>query len=139
MSTIIDETALSGVERVKLESLGLRFPLAEEILNDATHLSEEAMQLMKFHGSYQQEDRDQRKERKRAGLEPAYSFMIRSKLPGGVLTADQYLQVWRRNAAGYDSPGVPAIWHSEGQPSGDAPRAERAAGHHLRRLRRRRS
>src|SRR5918997_6312927 len=91
MSTIIDETALSEVERVKLESRGLRGTLPVELSNDATHLSEEAMQLMKFHGSYQQEDRDQRRERKKAGLEPAYQFMVRSKLPGGVLTPEQYL------------------------------------------------
>ena len=91
MSTIIDEGALSEVERTKLESIGLRGPLVEELANDSTHLTEKAKQVLKFHGSYQQEDRDQRKERKKAGLEPAYSFMIRSKLPGGVLTAEQYL------------------------------------------------
>lgn len=91
MSTIIDETALSEVERIKLESKGLYGPLPEELESDSTHLSEEAKQLLKFHGSYQQEDRDKRKERKKAGLEPAYSFMIRSKLPGGVMTAEQYI------------------------------------------------
>lgn len=91
MSTIIDETALSEVERIKRESHGLRGPLAEELENERTYLSEEAKQILKFHGSYQQEDRDQRKDRKKAGLEPAYSFMIRSKLPGGVVSPQQYL------------------------------------------------
>jgi sulfite reductase (ferredoxin) len=91
MSTIIDETALSEVERIKLDSLGLRGPLPQELATDSTHLSEEAKQVLKFHGSYQQEDRDQRRERKKAGLEPAYSFMIRSKLPGGVMSPEQYL------------------------------------------------
>lgn len=91
MSTIIEETTLSEVERIKANSLGLRGPLQEELGNDATHLTEEAKQILKFHGSYQQEDRDVRRERKRAGLEPAYSFMIRSKLPGGAMTAEQYL------------------------------------------------
>ncbi|MEX2583125.1 MAG: NADPH-dependent assimilatory sulfite reductase hemoprotein subunit, partial [Gemmatimonadota bacterium] len=91
MSTIIDETALSEVERIKLDSIGLRGPLHAELENEASHLSEEAKQVLKFHGSYQQEDRDQRKERKKAGLEPAYSFMIRSKLPGGVMTPQQYI------------------------------------------------
>lgn len=90
MSTVIDETALSEVERIKAESEGLRGPLVAELGNDDSHLSEAAKQILKFHGSYQQEDRDQRRERKRAGLEPAYQFMIRSKLPGGVLTAEQY-------------------------------------------------
>ncbi|HEU0016108.1 MAG TPA: NADPH-dependent assimilatory sulfite reductase hemoprotein subunit [Longimicrobium sp.] len=91
MSTVIDEAALSEVERVKLESHGLRGTLAEELESETTHLSEVGKTLIKFHGSYEQEDRDQRKERKRAGMEPAYSFMIRSKLPGGVLDAQQYL------------------------------------------------
>ncbi|HET8656558.1 MAG TPA: NADPH-dependent assimilatory sulfite reductase hemoprotein subunit [Longimicrobiaceae bacterium] len=91
MSTTIDEAALSSAERIKKESLGLHGPLAEEVGNDATHLSEEAKQILKFHGSYQQEDRDQRRERKKAGLEPAYQYMVRSKLPGGTMTAEQYL------------------------------------------------
>ena len=91
MSTIVDDVALSEVERLKAESLGLRGSLAEELENSSSHLSDEAMQLLKFHGSYQQDDRDVRRERKKAGLEPAYSFMVRSKLPGGVVTAAQYL------------------------------------------------
>jgi sulfite reductase (ferredoxin) len=91
MSTIVDEVALSEVEKLKAESLGLRGSLAEELENSSSHLSEQAMQLLKFHGSYQQDDRDVRRERKKAGLEPAYSFMVRSKLPGGVVTAAQYL------------------------------------------------
>ncbi|HWK88517.1 MAG TPA: hypothetical protein VNP72_00930, partial [Longimicrobium sp.] len=91
MSTMIDEAALSEVERVKLESHGLRGTLADELENGAANLSSGAATLLKFHGSYEQEDRDQRRERKKAGLEPAYSFMIRSKLPGGVLDAAQYL------------------------------------------------
>lgn len=91
MSTIVEDSTLSEVERIKVESLGLRGPLQEELQNDANFLTEEAKQVLKFHGSYQQEDRDQRRERKKAGLEPAYSFMIRSKLPGGAMTAEQYL------------------------------------------------
>jgi sulfite reductase (ferredoxin) len=82
---------LSGVERIKEESRGLYGSLPEELRNDADHLTEEGLQLIKFHGSYQQEDRDQRRERKKAGLGPAYSFMVRSKIPGGATTADQYL------------------------------------------------
>jgi sulfite reductase (ferredoxin) len=82
---------LSEVERIKLESGGLRGTLPHELASDADHLSGEARQLIKFHGSYEQEDRDARKERKQAGLGPAYQFMVRSKVPGGVLTAAQYL------------------------------------------------
>ena len=91
MSTIIDESALTDVERIKAESLGLRGTLGVELANDSTHVSHDAERILKFHGSYMQEDRDQRRERKKAGLEPAYQFMVRSKLPGGVMTADQYL------------------------------------------------
>ena len=49
------------------------------------------MQLLKFSGIYQQEDRDARHTRKATGEEKAYQFMIRSRIPGGVLTAEQYL------------------------------------------------
>jgi sulfite reductase (ferredoxin) len=47
--------------------------------------------LIKFHGSYQQEERDQRQKRKRAGQERAWQFMVRTKTPGGRLSAEQYL------------------------------------------------
>src|SRR5205807_927457 len=52
---------------------------------------DEAAQLLKFHGVYQQDDRDARRQRSDAGLEPDYTFMVRCKIPGGVLTARQYL------------------------------------------------
>jgi sulfite reductase (ferredoxin) len=82
---------LSDVERIKLESRGLYGTLAQELANDTSHLSDDAKQVLKFHGSYEQEERDQRRERKKAGLEPAWQFMVRSKIPGGFLTAEQYL------------------------------------------------
>lgn len=46
---------------------------------------------MKFHGSYQQDDRDLRDERRKQKLEPAYSFMIRVRLPGGTATPEQWI------------------------------------------------
>jgi sulfite reductase (NADPH) hemoprotein beta-component len=49
--------------------------------------------LMKFHGIYQQDDRDIRDERRRQKLEPAYSFMVRVRLPGGVCTPEQWLKI----------------------------------------------
>jgi sulfite reductase (ferredoxin) len=91
MATEVNGAALSKVEAIKEASLGLYGSLPDELRNDASHFSEEAVQLIKFHGSYQQDQRDLRRERKKAGLEPAYSFMIRSKLPGGVMGPDQYL------------------------------------------------
>ena len=69
----------------------MRGTLAAELASDVTHLSEDARLLLKFHGSYQGEDRDQRRDRKKAGLEPAYQFFTRSRVPGGVLSAAQYL------------------------------------------------
>jgi sulfite reductase (ferredoxin) len=84
-------TKLSDVERIKRESAGLRGPLAQELANEQSHFSDDAKHVLKFHGSYQQDDRDVRRVRKKAGLEPAYSCMIRSRIPGGVLSAGQYL------------------------------------------------
>lgn len=86
------EGKLSPVEGHKGESRFLRGTLAEEVVDPAIeHLSEMNKSLIKFHGSYQQEDRDARKNRGKVGVGKAYMFMIRLKLPGGKLTADQYL------------------------------------------------
>jgi sulfite reductase (ferredoxin) len=86
------ETKLSPVEGQKEGSRFLRGTLAEEFADASLdHLSETNKNLIKFHGSYQQEDRDARKTRGKAGVGKAYMFMIRLKLPGGKLTADQYL------------------------------------------------
>ncbi|HVA92730.1 MAG TPA: NADPH-dependent assimilatory sulfite reductase hemoprotein subunit [Chloroflexota bacterium] len=81
----------SAVERVKLDSKGLRGRLPEELAEDTSRFSDAQVQLIKFHGIYQQEDRDARQARKAAGVEKLYNFMVRSRIPGGALTADQYL------------------------------------------------
>ncbi len=81
----------SKVEHIKSESEHLRGRLVEELEQESARFSEDQIQLLKFHGSYQQEDRDLRQSRKAAGEEKAYQFMIRSRIPGGVLTAEQYL------------------------------------------------
>lgn len=83
----------SAVEGIKAGSDFLRGDLAAQFAANTDHLSEDGKQLIKFHGSYQQEDRDARKTRQRAGVGKAYMFMIRLKLPGGKLTADQYLAI----------------------------------------------
>jgi sulfite reductase (ferredoxin) len=86
------EPKLSPVEAFKAESAYLRGTLAQELADPAVdHLNEMNKNLIKFHGSYQQEDRDARKTRSKAGVGKAYMFMIRLKLPGGKLTAAQYL------------------------------------------------
>src|SRR5439155_752599 len=84
-------TDVSAVEKIKEASRGLRGSLAPELAADTSHFEDAAAQLLKFHGVYQQDDRDTRRQRSDAGLEPDYAFMVRCKIPGGVLTADQYL------------------------------------------------
>ncbi len=80
----------SAVEGIKAASDGLRGALASEVGDGGTHFSDAGRQLLKFHGAYEQDDRDERRARKDAGQEAAYSFMLRAKLPGGVLTGRQY-------------------------------------------------
>jgi len=80
-----------SVEEIKAESHALRGDIQETLLADASHFSEEEYQLLKFHGTYQQDDRDQRVSRKKQHLDKAWIFMVRSKMPGGALTAEQYL------------------------------------------------
>lgn len=80
----------SGVEDIKAASDGLRGSIGDELGDGGTHFSETGRQLLKFHGAYEQDDRDERRARKDVGGEPAYSFMVRAKLPGGVLTGRQY-------------------------------------------------
>jgi sulfite reductase (NADPH) hemoprotein beta-component len=83
---------LSPVERIKAGSRLLRGTLTESLADPITGgLREDDLTLIKFHGSYQQDDRDVREERRRQKLEPAYSFMIRTRLPGGVVTPAQWL------------------------------------------------
>lgn len=81
----------SKVETIKINSQRLRGNIVEELNADTSHFSEDQIQLIKFHGMYQQEDRDARQARKAAGAEKAYQFMIRSRIPGGALTPEQYL------------------------------------------------
>lgn len=77
-------------EHLKAESHLLRGKIAEELSSDSTHFAEDEIQLLKFHGTYQQEDRDVRQAR-RGVAEKAYQFMVRSRIPGGIVTAAQYL------------------------------------------------
>ncbi|MBO1438134.1 Sulfite reductase [ferredoxin] [Calidithermus roseus] len=91
----MSEAKLSKVEYVKIASNRLRGPVDAELHNGTDHFSEEGYQILKFHGIYQQDDRDVRKARKAQGLGPDYSFMIRVAIPGGVLTPEQYLALDR--------------------------------------------
>jgi len=81
-------------EDIKLASNYLRGTIQEGLDDQSTGaISASDQQLTKFHGTYMQDDRDLRDERKAQGLEPAYSFMIRCRLPGGVATPLQWIQM----------------------------------------------
>jgi sulfite reductase (NADPH) hemoprotein beta-component len=88
-----DEAASrSPVERIKEASDYLRGSIVASLANPVTGaLADSDTQLIKFHGSYQQDDRDVRDERRRKKLEPLYSFMVRVRAPGGVVTPAQWL------------------------------------------------
>jgi sulfite reductase (NADPH) hemoprotein beta-component len=91
-------------ERLKVDSDYLRGTLMGSMADRATGaVSENDTQLTKFHGFYQQDDRDLRSERRHQKLEPLYSFMVRLRLPGGLVTPAQWMtldDVARRYANG---------------------------------------
>lgn len=81
-------------EIIKLRSNYLRGTLEQSLQDNITGaLSADDAQLSKFHGFYQQDDRDIRLQRTQQLLEPYYSFMLRARLPGGVCTSRQWLAI----------------------------------------------
>jgi sulfite reductase (NADPH) hemoprotein beta-component len=87
-----DPSTLNEVEQIKSRSRYLRGSIADGLIDPLTGaIAADDNALLKFHGSYQQDDRDLREERRRQKLEPAYQFMIRVRLPGGVCTPAQWL------------------------------------------------
>lgn len=85
----------AGVEIIKAASRQLRDPLLAEFATGGTHISDEGYQLLKFHGSYQQDDRDERNDRRRAHEEFAFGFMVRMRLPAGDVSPDLWLALDR--------------------------------------------
>ncbi len=85
----------SKVELAKRRSRHLRGTIAETLASDHTHFGHDDLQLLKFHGTYQQDDRDARRALEAAGLEKAYAFMVRVAIPAGAVTAGQYLELDR--------------------------------------------
>jgi sulfite reductase (NADPH) hemoprotein beta-component len=82
----------SPVERIKAASRQLRGTLVESLADPLTGaIREDDTQLIKFHGVYQQDDRDLRNERRDQRLEPAWQFMVRARVPGGLCTPAQWL------------------------------------------------
>jgi sulfite reductase (NADPH) hemoprotein beta-component len=87
---------LSHVEEVKQASHLLRGTIERSLADPLTGaIAEDDTVLTKFHGTYQQDDRDVRAERARRLLEPAYSFMVRARITGGILTPAQWLDLDR--------------------------------------------
>jgi sulfite reductase (ferredoxin) len=85
----------SAVELLKENSRHLRGTVADELVEPTDRFNDQNKQLIKFHGSYQQDDRDARHDRRREGAGKSYIFMVRCRIPGGRLTADQYLALDR--------------------------------------------
>src|SRR3982750_4773596 len=86
-----EKKKLSGIEKIKVESDALRGTIRESLQDEITGaIRENDQALVKFHGMYLQDDRDRREERATKKLDRLYSFMIRLRLPGGFMTAEQY-------------------------------------------------
>lgn len=84
----------SEMEEIKEKSDYLRGKIEEGFADPLTaSIPDAETKLLKFHGSYMQDDRDVRLERQQKKLEPAYQFMIRVRLPGGVATPEQWLKM----------------------------------------------
>src|SRR5260221_2751199 len=82
---------VSKVELLKEDSRSLRGGLAEGLADGKPAFDEDGYNLLKFHGIYQGYDRDSATERKQKGLDKIHQLMVRTRLPGGRLTAAQYL------------------------------------------------
>lgn len=100
-----DNKNLSSTEKIKMASDGLRGTLKESLHDELTGaIREDDTALIKFHGMYQQDDRDRREERSAKKLEWLYSYMLRLRLPGGFMTGEQYAGL--HNIAGEHSTGI---------------------------------
>ncbi len=100
-----EKTNVSHIEKVKQESDGLRGTIVESLGNEITWaIYEDDQALIKFHGMYQQDDRDRREERAEKKLDRLYSFMLRLRLAGGFLTPEQWIATY--DIAGENSTGI---------------------------------
>lgn len=96
---------LSSTEKIKSASNGLRGTIKESLKDNFTGaIREDDQSLVKFHGMYQQDDRDRREERSAKKLEWLFSFMLRLRLPGGLLKPKEWITL--HNVAGEHSTGV---------------------------------
>ena len=89
--TQYDAVTHTDVERIKVQSDYLRGSIKDGLIDPITgSICDDDQVLIKFHGIYQQDDRDLRNDRRKAKLEPLYAFMIRARVPGGVASSGQY-------------------------------------------------
>jgi len=87
-----DKNKLSAIEKIKVNSDGLRGTIKESLADEITGaIREDDQAVIKFHGMYQQDDRDRREERAEKKLDRLYSFMIRLRLPGGAISAKKWI------------------------------------------------
>src|SRR3954468_8869437 len=86
---------MSANEDVKRNSGHLRGEIGEELVSASDDFGHDSQTLLKFHGIYQQDDRDVRRERASKKLPLDYSCMVRASVPGGKLTAEQWLALDR--------------------------------------------
>jgi sulfite reductase (ferredoxin) len=106
LSNLSDGTPLESLSRnesIKAESNHLRGLIKEELLEDTPAFGDDSEQLLKFHGIYQQDDRDRRKEARARGLDKHHQLMIRTRIPGGIVSPDAYIahdEISRRWANG---------------------------------------
>jgi sulfite reductase (ferredoxin) len=106
LSNLSDGTPLEGFsknESIKAGSNHLRGLIKEELLEDTPAFGDDSETLLKFHGIYQQDDRDRRKEARARGLDKHHQLMIRTRIPGGVVSPDAYIahdEISRRWANG---------------------------------------
>jgi sulfite reductase (ferredoxin) len=94
LSNLSDGAPLDGLSRnetVKATSNHLRGLIKEELLEDTPAFGDDSEQLLKFHGIYQQDDRDRRKEARAKGLDKHHQLMIRTRIPGGIVSPDAYI------------------------------------------------
>src|SRR6201993_4303453 len=88
---MVQITAVSKAEAVKQQSRQLRGHIARDLADTTVPFDKEGYSLLKFHGVYQGYDRDSATELKQRGESKHWQFMVRVRIPGGRLTADQYL------------------------------------------------
>ena len=101
----MSEKKLTAIEGIKVKSDGLRGTIQESLLDEITGaIREDDKALIKFHGMYEQDDRDRREERAAKKLDRLYSFMIRLRLPGGLISSEKWIAC--NNIANENSTGV---------------------------------